>query len=127
VDITVYLPDEVGQWAKDAKLNLSALLREAVIRERDSRMLFERMSDKAKVMLLQVEDREGRSYTARLTGTPIAEDVYVADDERVFYYDARRLDLVEIQDPEEELRNYLDEGDYIEAMNALGIDPVVDV
>jgi len=34
VDITVYLPDELGRWAKDAGLNLSRLLRDEVQPER---------------------------------------------------------------------------------------------
>jgi hypothetical protein len=37
MDITVYLPDELGQWAKDSELNLSQLLRAGVEAARQRR------------------------------------------------------------------------------------------
>jgi post-segregation antitoxin (ccd killing protein) len=37
MDITVYLPDEIGQWAKDAGLNLSQMLRAEVEAARQRR------------------------------------------------------------------------------------------
>ena len=30
MDITIYLPDDLGKWAKDQELNLSRMLRDAV-------------------------------------------------------------------------------------------------
>jgi hypothetical protein len=37
MDITVYLPDQLGQWAKDEALNLSQLLRAQVEAEKQHR------------------------------------------------------------------------------------------
>jgi hypothetical protein len=35
VDITIYLPDDLGKWAKDQELNLSRMLRDAVGAEKE--------------------------------------------------------------------------------------------
>jgi hypothetical protein len=60
VDITVYLPDELGQWAKGAGLNLSRLLRDEVKAERKSAETRAKISaggfERVEVYVLQ-EDR----------------------------------------------------------------------
>jgi hypothetical protein len=37
MNITIYLPDDIGTWAKSNNINLSAMLRAAVIEERAER------------------------------------------------------------------------------------------
>lgn len=80
-------------------------------------------------------DREGRSYTARLHGTLIADDeggdtgiqVYLAQNGLVYVYDGRQDgELLEDVDTED-LRNWLNDSEYIDAMTALGRDAVVDI
>lgn len=48
--INVYLPDEIGQAAKEAELNFSAILRDALIKK-----LYDK--DGKKLGLVQKEDR----------------------------------------------------------------------
>ena len=79
------------------------------------------------------EDRDGRTITGRLTGTLLCEEqrdgtqVYRTDDDRVIVYDRAKLRYWESEDPENDLREILDEGSYFDAMTALGIEPVVDI
>jgi hypothetical protein len=136
MDITVYLPDDIGQWAKNNELNLSAMLRAAVIEERDQRKaMAETLGDSA-VHELTVEDGEGGYYTVRLHGAQIAEAhggpggdryVYLTEDERLIVYSESRSRLYEDIDVSD-LREWIDDdGDYIAAMRALGQNAVIDI
>ena len=131
MDITVYLPEDIGQWAKTKNLNLSRLLREAVERLRTEEQEMESTLKGAELVKLPVEDRDGRSYTLRFTGVALAEhrtgEVYLTDDERVIVYDSDKSDYSVVEDAEEELRGLLDFDAYIETMNSLGISPEVDL
>jgi len=133
VDITVYLPDEIGARAKEADLPFSRLLRAAVEEELNRReAVVETLTDSSEYEVLNLEDNEGRLYTGRLVGTMIAEGrndvfVYLTDDERVLVHDNRHSKVHEIEDEEAELREWLEEEQYVEAMNALGLQPVVDL
>ena len=49
----------------------------------------------------------------------------LCDDERVILYDAGREQYWVIEDPAEELRDALDDDAYAEALDALGITPVI--
>lgn len=82
--------------------------------------------------VLEVEDKDGRCFKGRIEGRLIAEDkhgatVYVTADERVILYDESKLKFWVLDDPEDELRGELDTDAYIEAMNALGVEPTVDL
>jgi hypothetical protein len=132
MDITVYLPDELGQRAKTAELNLSRLLRDAVTDELERRAAVSSTLKDAQEYLLDLEDDEGRSYVGRLTGVRLSAagefgGVYLADDQRVLLHDSERGRLWEIDYPETELRDHLDDDDYIDAMNALGHKPIIDI
>jgi len=130
VDITVYLPDELGERAKREGINLSRMLRDEITAS------FERTDAMASTLEgtttyeREIEDKNGYSYTGRITGKLIAEDndteVFLTDDERVIAYDCRKADYYEIADPESELRGMRDEA-YLEAMRALGIGIVRDL
>lgn len=59
--------------------------------------------------------------------TQIAEDVYLTDDERVIVYERDRTLHTVLDDPETELETWLSGDAYIQAMNALGLKPVIDL
>ena len=78
------------------------------------------------------EDREGRQIRGRFTGVFLAElrdgtGVYLTDDERVIVHDPIKLRYWEAENAEDDLRELLDDGDYIEVMSALGVEPVIDI
>jgi post-segregation antitoxin (ccd killing protein) len=132
VDITIYLPDELGERAKrEEGLNLSRMLRDAVIEEFERRDAVSNTLEATRTFELDLENRDGRSYVGRITGTAIVADgdheVYLTDDQRVIAYDANKLDYFEVDDPLEELSGWLNEPTYMEAMQALGLKPKVDL
>jgi hypothetical protein len=134
VDITVYLPDEIGAQAKAADLNLSRMLRDAVTDELDRRTTVETTLDGAHEIKFELVDDEGGSYIGRITGRIIADDsdrergvcVYLTDDERIIAhseYDGKYWQ----PDNAEDLRPHLSAGAYVDACKALGVDAVVDL
>jgi hypothetical protein len=132
MDITVYLPDEIGERAKAAGLNLSRLLRDAAQTELERRAVIATTLGQATEHLLDLEDEGGTPYTGRITGTVIARDdsgtVYLTTDERVILYDFDKLEHWEIDFdfPEVSVEDQL--GDlYVEVMRALGKNPVIDL
>ena len=76
MDITVYLPDEIGQRAKDASVKFSALLREAVINELDRIETLEQSRDG--MVPQQVEIGGNPPTLLRFTGKLIAGDMGIA-------------------------------------------------
>lgn len=58
----------------------------------------------------------------RITGKLVAQSrdvsVYVTDDERVIVHDEFKLDHWEVDNPAEELREFLEPGAYVDAMEA---------
>jgi post-segregation antitoxin (ccd killing protein) len=132
VDVTVYLPDDIRQKAKDHGIVLSRFLRDALNTEFARLEAIERALDGAKEVLLTLEDENGRPYRGRFTATRIGEsddrEVYLTDDETVIVYEPDQRRYSVIQDAETELREWLPEDtSYIAAMNALGIMPTVDL
>ena len=130
----VYLPDEVSEQAKAAELNLSRLLRDAVTNELERRKAVAATLNDVQVHEVEIEDSDGQFWTGRITGTCIAQDndkgeveVYLTDDERVIVYDGRRRQYHEINDPENELRDWLWPAGYTDALLALGMTPVIDI
>lgn len=132
MDITVYLPDEIGERAKAAELNLSRMLRDAVTEELERRTAVENTLSDSQTIELELEDDEGRIYTGRITGAEIARQdhgdwsVFLAQDGRVILYDGERMKYWVLDDPAAELA-HLDPAVYAEACSALGIKAVVDL
>jgi post-segregation antitoxin (ccd killing protein) len=131
MDIKVYLPDDIGEQAKEQAINLSRLLRDAVEQELERRKAVQAAIDTPQAFEIDLEDKDGHFYKGRITGAVIASDggdvtVYLTDDERVLVHDVGRLDYYEVQDPESELEG-LPHGLYFEALTALGIQPVIDL
>jgi post-segregation antitoxin (ccd killing protein) len=131
MDITVYLPDEIGERAKSAGLNLSRLLRDAVSQELERRDALAETLENPETYNVALEDRDGLEYTGRITGRLIASsgdiDVYLAEDERVLVHDRFKLKYWEEDDPQENLRDVLEPGSYRTAMNALGLEAIIDL
>ena len=92
VDITVYLPDEIGTDAKAAGLNLSALLRQAVTEEM-ARLAALAAVAEPEEHLLDLEDDAGTRYKGRIMATRLGgdvEDIYLTDDGRVLAHSKDR-------------------------------------
>jgi len=130
VDITVYLPDEIGTRAKAESLPLSRMLRDAVVQELNEREAMSNTLEKTEAHEVDLEDKNGEPYTGRITGVVIADDgddvIYLTDDKRVIAYNNWRKSYDVLSDPEEELRG-LPPGAYTDAMEALGIKVVIDL
>jgi len=133
--INVYLPDEIGGKAKETGLNLSGLLRSAV---EDELMRLEAQNElvgKAEeINLNDLMDDEDRFYTGRFNGTQITDGgeyhVYISDHNelgtRIIVHDLSNQKIHYLDDAED-LGDYLDQGEYIEAMYALGETPVINI
>jgi hypothetical protein len=77
VNINVYLPDELGQRAKEAQLEFSALLRHAVTEELERRAELEAARDGMVSQEIEAYDRDRNPLLLRFTGKPIGGDVGV--------------------------------------------------
>ena len=85
--------------------------------------------DKATYHEVQIEGNEG-SYTGRIHGVEIAENVFHTSDDRVIVYDPKSERVYtesETDDRETFLRQNLGDEDYVEAMFALGKTPIRDI
>ena len=107
MDITVYLPDEIGASAKQAHLPLSRMLRDAVEAELDRRATLEfTLSDGIEEHEVELEEHTGVITGKFLGEFPNAEQVYVTDDERVLVYDEGRRSVRELDDPAKYLADW---------------------
>lgn len=131
MDITVYLPDELGTEAKAAGLNLSALLRARVTEELDAMKAVKHALSEATEHTIRLRDGEDRPYRGRFEGVLLVEDrgvdVYLVADERLLVHEPDEGRVSQINDPEEELRSWLNDEEYIEVMAAIGREAVVDI
>jgi hypothetical protein len=137
VDITVYLPDELGAWAKEHHVNFSGLLRGEVDAERTRQQAAAKLGEKTALHLLDVEDKDGRFYTARFHGTPLHEalgecQAFMGDDGQVWIYNDFRQSLWcnsadSYTSNHDALRECLSDDELIEAMSALGEAAVIDI
>lgn len=131
MNITVYLPDEIGAWAKARDLPLSRMLREAVEAERKQRDAASAVLGGSGVHELPITDDDGRQFTIRLHGAVIAGGgelrAFLGRDEQIFVYDSRGGGTLHYLDSPAELGDVLDIDGYIDAMHALGHRPVIDV
>jgi hypothetical protein len=133
VDFTVYLPDEIGQRAKELpRGTLSQLFRTAVTDELERRDTMSETLSNPKEYEVTIEGESG-VYTGRITGKEIAYQergevtVYLTDDNRVIAHDGEKLDYHVLEDPVDDLRDWLDDDAYAAALYALGEKPVIDL
>ena len=132
--INVYLPDEIGDKAKEAGLNLSRLLRSAVEDELSKLEAHEELLREADEVELSLLDDDGRRYTGRFIGSLIAGGrncaVYFSEHNelgrRILVHDLDKDSVFCLDDPAD-LEDLLYPEDYIETMHALGETPVVSI
>jgi post-segregation antitoxin (ccd killing protein) len=134
----VYLPDELGQQAKDAELNLSRLLRDAVTDELERIEAVSMTLENPQKHEVWIEGNEG-GYTGRITGTLLYwndnndDQIFLTDDERVLVYDGNRQKVEELEADrdgtlEERLRGWIaDPSAYVDVLNQLGLEAVIDL
>jgi hypothetical protein len=129
MNITVDLPDEIGQWAKESGVNVSQRLRAELEAERS------RVESVAGTVAVSAEHHihvaeAGLDYV--LHGALIAQDydhaveAYLGDDERIYVYDAGARRLHEVDSPQD-LSDWLADGVYVDAMRALGQKPILHI
>jgi hypothetical protein len=125
MNVNVYLPDDIGARAKEASLPFSQLLQAAVADELERRRIMSETLTDVAVYEVDIEHPDGYVFTGRITGTLIADQVFLTEDERILVYDENRsrVDEVEVGD----LEDVLDERRYLEAMVALGEQPIIDL
>lgn len=146
MNFNVYLPDDIGERAKNEDLKLSRLLRDAVTRELERRDAMTQALDEPETYEVQVVSEGGLRFTGRITGKLIAGDdfygIYLTDDKRLLHYngDAKTVEPIQTtgQDLVDELKARLD-GYYVDesevdpseelfkACQALGLKPVIDL
>jgi hypothetical protein len=131
VDITVYLPDEIGAKAKEADLPFSRMLRDAIETEFARRAaIADTLGDGVEEHEVELQDVTGVITGKFLGETDRGEQIFVTDDERVLVYHSGNMTVEELNDPEAELSTWLEnspgESDTLgEAMRALGMRPRV--
>lgn len=131
MDVTIYLPDLLGARAKKSGLNLSRLLRVKLEEVFASEDVMTETLDATIEVEVNLVDEEGRDYVGRFMGTRIAmsdrHEVYLSEDRNVVVYDSDELRHWIADEPEDSLRDVLDEDAYRDAMHALGVKPKVDL
>jgi hypothetical protein len=139
MNVNLYLPDELGQQAKQAELPLSQLLREAVTAELERRQAVAKAINEASEHLLDLCDDSngGRGeYVGRLVGIVVGwngygDTIYLADDGRVIAHrdTLNHKDITVLDDPAEDLRQYrLDDYDAtMQALGLVGVKEIIDI
>jgi len=133
VDITVYLPDEVAQRAKAQNVNLSRVLRDALTAQFAEEDAVSATLEKVRTVTLELKTEEGRDYRGRMEATLIGKDVvrgtdvYLRQSGEVITYRSEDRRFLTVADPANELLAVLPTGEYIAAMDALGVMPEVDL
>ena len=129
--VNIYLPDDLGARAKADGLPLSQMLQQAVRDYYQEAQAMATTLSSAREIILDLADDNGGRYKGRFTGTPIGSDdrrsVYLLEDGRVLLYDEDNLSYHDISDNVEQELEALERSAYIDAMTALGLEPVVDL
>lgn len=131
MDITIYLPDELGQWAKHNGIKLSRMLRDAVEGEKKRREAVAGVLLRgSEITELPVEDEERGSGTARVHGTRLVRDgdieVFLGENKKLYVYDGGKRDLREDVRPEK-LHGWIGDAAYYQVLRDLGEEFVFDV
>lgn len=135
MDITVYLPNALGEAGKKAGINFSRALRDAVEKELELMEAIERMETTQ--VKLKVRDDEDRALFARFEGKLIASvgdlSAYRKDDGDLVLYNQESEDY-EIFDAsdEEQIEEHIiseirDQRECMEMLHKLDITPTVDL
>jgi len=147
MNFNVYLPEDLGQQAKDEELKLSRLLREAVMNELHRRTTMRETLEEPQVYEIEIGDdvfvngetvEERGTYLGRITGKLVHDSpiwqVFLTADKRVIVYndDGLTYYVLEAGATERELieflRKHLDvDFEFAQACRALGVRPVIDL
>ena len=134
VDITIYLPDDIGQRAKDKGINFSRLLRDALVGEFAEEDAKAKTLESAEDVVLDLTDGDGRKYRGRMRATALVDDqkgrtFYLKEDGAVMVYDPSqdmdRDQLYEVESPALDLKDQLPRVDYFAVMDAIGEIPEI--
>lgn len=117
-------------------MNLSRMLREAVVAELDRSRAMEKLAEGSKEYLLDLETRDGEPYKGRIVGTLLSENrrgerLFATEDERVIFYDPNRPRHDVLED-EDEIREAVETvcgttDEFIWVMAKLGLTATVDL
>jgi hypothetical protein len=143
MNFNVYLPDEIGQRAKDEGLKLSRLLRDAVdaeFRRREAvKNVAYRRDGEPQIYEFDWEREGGGTFTARVTGWRLWPDhdddvlqLFATTDDRLLAVYPDQQTSVRLDEPGENLvNNLLNSGfladDAEEVFRAFGLKPVVEL
>lgn len=142
MDITVYLPDELGARAKEANLNFSRLLRDRVEIELRVRHAMRAAAGEAVDWEIELESGSGHTYKGRVRGTLLVEgsrgvyigsQIIVTEDGRFIFYDANNLQHYELDEGDTEVfarsirELCYDDEEYVEVMAKIGREAVIDL
>lgn len=135
--VNIYLPDELGERAKNEELNLSRMLRDAVTAELRRKDRMDAALQEPTTYEIEVEI-DGHPVIGRIIGTKIldscGEQLYLTANHRVLHVAGSHY--VEFTNPDQDLYDYFIEGRapeerdiaaYIEACEALGFRPVINL
>jgi hypothetical protein len=129
MDVTIYLPDEIGERAKEEGINLSGMLRAALITELDRRGKMQNAIDAPDTYEVRLINRDGGEYTGRITGKLIDREgdweVYLTNDERVIVYNQFKCEHEAFTIAE--ARDRLNAERFPDALRVLGVAPTVDL
>lgn len=131
----VYLPDGLGDAAKEAGINLSGLLQAAVKEEIEHMEALKTINSEEHLVTFELD---GIAVQGRITGELIATDRhgnewYLTDDGRLIVYEAGREKLSDdlLSDPSIDINDIIKDIDDTETMilvaTRLGITPVIDI
>ena len=138
MDITVYLPNDIGNQAKEAGMNLSRTLRDAVESELEHTRAMRELTagTNNREWFLQLQTPDGEPYQGRVMGVLLCENhqgdqVILTEDERLIHYCPQQAKHWVMEDDEDALRETLrdvcDDDEYISAMAKLGYTATVDL
>lgn len=140
VDFTLYLPEEIGQRAKDEQLKLSPMLRKAVKDELDRRDAVRKAPEEPEIYDLEMRTPEGKAYIARIRGKfiygePTDFGIYLKHNKQFILVTGGTWEDLAEEDVHAQMRLYLEEcrfedgamDAYIDACATIGIKPVIEL
>jgi post-segregation antitoxin (ccd killing protein) len=133
VDITIYLPDDLARRAKESRVNLSRMLRDALTEHFQEEDAMAATLDDSQEIKLQLENEDGSVYYGRIKGKMIGagdhNEVYLTEAENVVVYDTRALKYyIEDKASKVSLEDLNGDADlYLQVMAALGREATIDL
>ena len=138
MDIMLSVPEELGTRARqEFPRGLSAIFRRALEEDLARLDAVRSSAGEATDWVLDLETDNGNSYQGRLKATLIVgedgDQFFVAEDERLIYYDACKLKVHDLTDMDADTLEAHIRGlcgsdeEFVEAMAAIGRDATIDI